>query len=176
MKQAIQDISVKTNETKRSFSMICFILILQIYLKEKGLIKHCMVKDLILLKIQNMMSTKEVLLELFMNFLNFYENFAGTSTHTWTGVNSEKQQLTDELQKWIIKNLKSVNHTNPLMTIYQVHIYLICSWKANMINEFNFYNAPLIIIVNWNGFFLWKIKKGILKNVSQKNLNELDVK
>ena len=127
MKQEIQYISVKTDETKRAFSMICFIIILQIYLKERILIKHCVAKDLILLKIQNMMSTKEVLLELFLNFLNFYENFAGTYTHACTGFNSEKQQLTDELQKGIIKNLKRVNHTNPLMTIYQVRIYLICS-------------------------------------------------
>ena len=39
------------------------------YLEEQLLIKYCMIKNLILLKIQNMMDVKEALLQWFMNFL-----------------------------------------------------------------------------------------------------------
>ena len=43
--------------------------ILKIYLKEQLLIKYYVIKHLILLKIQNMMDIKEVLLQWFKNFL-----------------------------------------------------------------------------------------------------------
>ena len=39
------------------------------YLEEQLRIKYCMIKNLILLKIQNMMEVKEALLQWFMNFL-----------------------------------------------------------------------------------------------------------
>ena len=43
--------------------------ILNIWLEEQLLMKYCMIKHLILLKIQNMMDIKEVLLQWFINFL-----------------------------------------------------------------------------------------------------------
>ena len=69
--------------------MIHLMVILQIYLKEKILIKHCVMKDLILLKIQSMMDLALIVHE----FFEFYENFADTSTHTAIRINSEKSKL-----------------------------------------------------------------------------------
>ena len=49
--------------------MTWFMKILKIYLEEQLLIKYCMIKHLILLKIQNMMDIKEVFLQSSTNFL-----------------------------------------------------------------------------------------------------------
>ena len=50
--------------------MIWFMEILNIYLEEQLVIKYYVKKHLLLLKIQNMMDIKEVLLQWFMLFLN----------------------------------------------------------------------------------------------------------
>ena len=51
------------------FNMSWLMEILKIYLEEQLLIKCCMIKHLIMLKIQNMMDTKGVLLQWFRNVL-----------------------------------------------------------------------------------------------------------
>ena len=57
------------NQKKLVFNMIWLMEILQIYPEEQLLIKHCMIKHLISLKIQNMMGIKGVLLQWFKSFL-----------------------------------------------------------------------------------------------------------
>ena len=54
---------------KLSFNMIWLMEILRICLEEQLLIKYYMIKHLVLLKIQNRMLIKEVLLQWFSNFL-----------------------------------------------------------------------------------------------------------
>ena len=71
--------------------------ILKTYLEEQLLIKYYMIKYLILLKIQNMMDTCVDLLHWFLSALIKGRLF------TETGINSENQQLTDELHKRIIR-------------------------------------------------------------------------
>ena len=65
----IKDIFIKTNKIKRAFNIIWLLEILRIYFKKQRLIKYYAIKQLILLKIQNMMDFKEVLLRWFINFL-----------------------------------------------------------------------------------------------------------
>ena len=57
------------NQIKLVFNMTWLMETLKIQLEEQPLIKCCIVKPLILLKIQNMMNMKGVLLQLFMNIL-----------------------------------------------------------------------------------------------------------
>ena len=53
---------VKTNQIKLAFNMTWLKEILKIYLEEQLLIKYYVIKHLILLKIQNMVDIKLVLL------------------------------------------------------------------------------------------------------------------
>ena len=64
-KQKIDDIFIKTNKIKTWLMEI-----LKIKLKEYFLIKYCVIKHLILLKIQNMMVVEGVLLQWFINFFD----------------------------------------------------------------------------------------------------------
>ena len=58
----IQDIYNNTNQTKPNFNMIWLMETLKIFHKEQLLIRYCVIKYLILLKMQNMIKTNEVLL------------------------------------------------------------------------------------------------------------------
>ena len=64
-KQETLDILIRTNYIKLALSMkwLKSCRILKIYLKEDLLIKYCVIKHLILPKIQNMMDIKSVLLK-----------------------------------------------------------------------------------------------------------------
>ena len=54
---------------KACFNMTWLMENLKIKLEEQLLIKYCVIKHLVLLKIQNMMDIKRVLLQWFINFL-----------------------------------------------------------------------------------------------------------
>ena len=60
---------IKENYIKLLFNMTWLMEILKIYLKEQLLEKHSVIKHLVLLKIQNMMNIKEVLLQSSINVL-----------------------------------------------------------------------------------------------------------
>ena len=68
-KQEIHDIFIKTNYTKLPFSMTWLIEILRIFLKEQRLIKYYVIKNLILVKIQNNIGTREIFLQWSIIFL-----------------------------------------------------------------------------------------------------------
>ena len=59
-KQEIQNIFIKMNWIKLVFNMTWLMEILKIYLEEQLLIKHYIIKHLLLLKIQNLIDIKEV--------------------------------------------------------------------------------------------------------------------
>ena len=99
-KQEIHDIFTEMNYIKIVFSMIWFMEILKILLKEQLQIKYYMLKHLILLKILNMMNIKEVLLQLFMNVL--IKKFSSGSGFAI----KQNQQLVEELSKAITRKLK----------------------------------------------------------------------
>ena len=71
--------------------------ILIIQLEEQLLIKYCVIKHLILLKIKNEMDIKEILLQWFINFL--IKNNSDLLTMS-------DQQLAEELNKSIIRKFK----------------------------------------------------------------------
>ena len=66
--------------------------ILKIYLEEQLLIRHYMIKLLLLLNIQNVMDINMNLLQWFNFFFFFHETFA---TYKETGSNYENKQLAD---------------------------------------------------------------------------------
>ena len=67
-KQEIHDIFIKTNWTKLAFSMTRLMEIFKTYLKQP-LVAYCIIKNLLLLKIQNMMKINIDLLQWFIHFL-----------------------------------------------------------------------------------------------------------
>ena len=67
-KQEIHDIFIKTNWTKLAFSMTRLMEIFKTYLKQP-LVAYCIIKNLLLLKIQNMMNINIDLLQWFIHFL-----------------------------------------------------------------------------------------------------------
>ena len=69
IKQELQEIFIKINQAKPSLSMIWVTEILKIYQEEQLLKKYNIINHLILLKIQNVMNIKVVLLPQFTNFL-----------------------------------------------------------------------------------------------------------
>ena len=68
-KQEILDIFIRKNQIKPAFNMISSMEILGIFLEEQLLINYYVIMHLTLLKIQNMMGIKEVLLQWFISFL-----------------------------------------------------------------------------------------------------------
>ena len=68
-KQEIHEIFIKTIWTKLAFSMARLIEIFKTYLKEQPLLEYCIIKNLLLLKIQNMMNVNIELLQWFIHFL-----------------------------------------------------------------------------------------------------------
>ena len=65
---------INTNQVNLAFIMTPLMEILRICLEEKSLKKYCVIKQLILLNIQNIIDIKEVLLHWFINF-SIYKNF-----------------------------------------------------------------------------------------------------
>ena len=78
--------------------MKCLMEILKILLEEQFLIKYCVIKHLILLKIKNMMDIKGVLRQWFLNFL-----IKQTSGGTVKNENISNRELAEELHKPIIR-------------------------------------------------------------------------
>ena len=78
--------------------MKCLMEILKILLEEQFLIKYCVIKHLILLKIKNMMDIKGVLRQWFLNFL-----IKQTSGGTVKNENISNRELVEELHKPIIR-------------------------------------------------------------------------
>ena len=68
-RKEIQDISTQRSYTKLVFNMIWLMEILNIYQEQHLQIKYYRIKHLILLKIQNTIDIKEVLLLRFLNVL-----------------------------------------------------------------------------------------------------------
>ena len=80
--------------------------ILIIQLEEQLLIKYCVIKHLILLKIQNEMDIKEVLLQWLINFL---------IKKTSDLLTMSDQQLAEELNKSIIRKFKKRKMQSPFV-------------------------------------------------------------
>ena len=68
-RQEIQGIFIKTNCIKLASNLARLMTILKIYLADQLLIKHCVIKHLILLEVQYMIDFKDVLLQCFISFL-----------------------------------------------------------------------------------------------------------
>ena len=62
-KQEIENIFIKMSQIKLAFNMARFMDILNIYLEKQLLIKYCIIKQLILLNIQNMTDINAKLLQ-----------------------------------------------------------------------------------------------------------------
>ena len=75
--------------------------IIKIYLEDQLLIKHYVIKHLVLIKIQNMMDIKEVLLQRFISF--FDEKTSGGAVK---GEIMPDQQLAEDFHKPIIKKIE----------------------------------------------------------------------
>ena len=73
--------------------------ILKIQLEEQPLIKHCMIKHLILLKIKNMIDIKGVLIQWFINFL-----IRKTSGGAVKNEIMQNKELAEVLHKPILEN------------------------------------------------------------------------
>ena len=73
--------------------------ILKIQLEEQTLIKHCMIKHLILLKIKNMIDIKGVLIQWFINFL-----IRKTSGGAVKNEIMQNKELAEVLHKPILEN------------------------------------------------------------------------
>ena len=80
--------------------------ILMIQLEEQLLLKYCVIKHLILLKIQNEMDIKEVLLQWLINFL---------IKKTSDLLTMSDQQLAEELNKSIIRKFKKRKVQSPFV-------------------------------------------------------------
>ena len=80
--------------------------ILMIQLEEQLLLKYCVIKHLILLKIQNEMDIKEVLLQWIINFL---------IKKTSDLLTMSDQQLAEELNKSIIRKFKKRKVQSPFV-------------------------------------------------------------
>ena len=128
--------------------MTWFLEILKMYLEEQLLIKHCLIKYLILLKTQNMMDVKRFSLQWLIGFLT-----AGVAVKNEIMQNKE---LPEELHK-------------PIITIFEkqkVHsscIDNICGTKLadmQLISHFNkgqrnsFFYVLLVVMVNMLRLFL----------------------
>ena len=70
--------------------------------RRTALIKYCVIKQLLLLKIQNMLNTKEVMLQWSINF---------SIKTLLAAVLCQNQQLTEELHKSIIRKFKKSKST-----------------------------------------------------------------
>ena len=105
-KQYIHDIFVKTNWTKLTFSMIWLMEVLRVCLEEQLLIKYYLIKDLILLKIQNLMDIKKVLLQCFINFLIKVLLVAVLKVKLSQNSNWQKNYTSQLLESW--RKMKSI--------------------------------------------------------------------
>ena len=92
--------------------------ILMILLEEQLLIKYCVIKHLILLKIQNEMDIKEVLLQWFIHFL---------IKKTSDLLTMLDQQLAEELNKSIIRKFEKRKVQSPFVDNIWVNFKQICN-------------------------------------------------
>ena len=92
--------------------------ILMIQLEEQLLIKYCVIKHLILLKIQNEMDIKEVLLQWFIHFL---------IKKTSDLLTMLDQQLAEELNKSIIRKFEKRKVHSPFVDNIWVNFKQICN-------------------------------------------------
>ena len=126
-----------------------------------------MIKQLILLKIQNIMDTKVELLQWFTNFLikSLLELILQVILLSlqinlllkvkWIQAHNYQKNYTNQL----LENLKNKNYSHLLEKIFGMSILRICSLYVNLIKEFVFFNVLLMFIVNMHGLFLWNTKK-----------------
>ena len=89
--------------------MTCIVEILKIKLEEKLLMKFCVIKHLILLKIQNMMDIYVDVLQWFINFL-----IKKTSGGAIKNKIMSDKELAEELQKPIIRKFKKEKYPHLL--------------------------------------------------------------
>ena len=92
--------------------------ILMIQLEEQLLLKYCVIKHLILLKIQNEMDIKEVLLQWFIHFL---------IKKTSDLLTMLDQQLAEELNKSIIRKFEKRKVQSPFVDNIWVNFKQICN-------------------------------------------------
>ena len=83
--------------------------ILKTYIEEQLLMKHCLIKHLILLKIRNIMDINVDLLQWFIIFLRKKTSGSGIKNE-----NMSEQQLAEELHNQLLKNLKKEKYTHLL--------------------------------------------------------------
>ena len=106
-----------------------------------------MIKHLMLLKIQNMMDIKEVLLPWFDK---------KTSGSGIKNENISRKEIAEELHKAIIRKFKKQKVYSAFIdNIWGADMQLICKLTA----ESDFYYVLLIFLENTHGFYLQKIKK-----------------
>ena len=96
--------------------------ILKIYKKDQLQTKYYEIKYLIILKIQNVMDIKEVLLLWFMNFLIKSPQVVVLKTN----LNKMNKYLKNHTHQ-LLENFKNEKYINLLKTIFGVLIFQICN-------------------------------------------------
>ena len=148
--------------------MTWLIEILKIWLEEQLLIKYCVIKHLILLRIQNMMNIKEILLQWSINFL--IKKTSGTGIKN---ENMSDRRTKEELYKPIIRKFKKGKVQSPFID----NIWAADLANMQLISKFNKKFRFLLFVIDIYIKYAWLIplkdKEGaIITNAFQKSLKE----
>ena len=148
--------------------MTWLIEILKTWLEEQLLIKYCVIKHLILLRIQNMMNIKEILLQWSKNFL--IKKTAGTGIKN---ENMSDRRTKEELYKPIIRKFKKGKVQSPFID----NIWAADLANMQLISKFNKKFRFLLFVIDIYIKYAWLIplkdKEGtIITNAFQKSLKE----
>ena len=154
------------------FDMEWLMLILKISLDKQLLIKYCVIKHLLLLKIQNMMHIKENFLQCSIKF--FDKKLLAVVLKSENICNNE---LVEELHKPIIRKFKTRKVQSPFID----NIWGADLADMQLISKFNKGICFLLCVIDIYSKYAWaihlKFKKGItVTNAFQKILKECNRK